>query len=61
MKQREIGFTQGVGYAIQYLINGHGENSLAEYLMQESGIHLSDFEKVCDDMDLEYIRKAAAE
>ena len=54
MDKREVGFTQGVGWAIafeqQYYSGG-------EQIAKESGIKLSDFEKCCDEQDLQYIRK----
>jgi len=58
MTQRDIGFTQGLGYAIAYLVKHHGEDSLARFLLQESGIQFKEFKQVCDGADLEYIDKA---
>jgi len=59
LSQRAIGMIQGVGIAIQYLINAHGEDSIAGYLFRETGYSLEEFEKYCDEYDLQYIRKAA--
>ena len=51
------GFTQGVGWAARYLIDGHGEDSLVEFLLGESGIPLRDFRKFCDPSDYEIVKK----
>lgn len=57
MNQREVGFTQGVGWSVMYMLRNCSEDTYAEFLAKESGIPLKNFEEVCDEYDLEYIRK----
>lgn len=58
MTARDTGFTQGVGCAIHYVMKEAGA-SVAERLFQEMGMPLSDYEEVCEEYDLEFVRKAA--
>lgn len=57
MTKEEIGFTQGVGWAIAFMVGCHREDSYGEQLLGESGIPFSDFEKCCDEHDLQHIRE----
>jgi len=58
MDKREIGFTQGVVFAIALLIrNGYGYgNGNAEILWNESGFTEKDLE-VCENYDADEVRK----
>lgn len=40
-RESQIDFAQGVIYACARLIEGHGEPSLAESILEESGVDLS--------------------
>lgn len=55
MKQREIGFTQGVVYAIAQCVR-FGNSDTAEYLWNESGFKKDDL-KVCDEYDVQELRR----
>lgn len=37
-KQIQIGVENGIMWAAAYLVLAHGQNSLAEYMLRESGI-----------------------
>ena len=56
LTQKQIGFTQGVVYAIAQVIR-YGHESVAEYLWNESGFTSVDL-SVCDEYDLKELRKA---
>jgi hypothetical protein len=57
MNKREIGFTQGCGCAIHYV--SIWDFSIAENLFKELNIPLSDYEEVCEEVDLEVVREIA--
>lgn len=57
MKQAHIGFVQGVGWAIAFLVGTHRELSLGEQLAGESGISKYQFKKYCDKADWVYIKE----
>ena len=60
MDKREIGFTQGVVYAIALLTrNGYG-NGNAEILWNESGFSEKDL-AVCENYDADEVRKMLEE
>jgi hypothetical protein len=53
----DIGFVQGVGWAIRYMVDAMGEDSYGQFLFDESGIKLSEFKKHCDPSDYEYVEQ----
>ena len=57
MKQRDIGFHQGVIWAASYLVTAHGQATLAEYMLQEASADLS----VADDYDLKVLAGVISE
>ena len=61
MDDLEKGLVRGIGISIQFLINAHGEVTLAGELFKVSGYSLAEFEKVCDSYDMPFIKKAAEE
>lgn len=60
VKERDIGFNQGVAWAICYLIRGHGEDTLAEMMFNESGITMREMSQSrVDEVDRKLLRKVS--
>jgi hypothetical protein len=51
-------FIAGVGFAISYLVNAHGEDTIAGYLYREAGFTLKEYKESCDKYDIPKIKKA---
>ena len=60
MNERDVGFNQGVAWAICYLIRGMHDETVAEYMFRESGITMREMSKShIDECDHKLLKKVS--
>lgn len=58
IKDWDKGFYAGIGICVRFLINGHGEATIAKDMMKEFGVTVEDFKRFgIADCDLEIIEE----